>query len=87
MGVAAGDWVKLENHIGRCKARVESTFAVKRGIIHIDHAWWFPEKDPERFFDLFDLAVNNLIDWGCGKSGFGANYKCTVCKVGKWEEE
>ena len=87
MGVAAGDWVKLENHIGRCKARVESTFAVKRGIIHIDHAWWFPEKDPERFFDLFDLAVNNLIDWGCGKSGFGANYKCTVCKVSKWEEE
>ncbi|MCL2826563.1 MAG: molybdopterin-dependent oxidoreductase, partial [Eggerthellaceae bacterium] len=86
MGVKEGDWVKLENHIGRCKARVESTYAVKKGIIHIDHGWWLPEADPEKFFDLFDVAVNNLIDWGCGKSGFGANYKCTVCNVTKWEE-
>jgi anaerobic selenocysteine-containing dehydrogenase len=87
IGLASGTWVKVENHIGRCKARVESSYAVKKGIPHIDHGWWLPEKDPENLFDVLDVAVNNLIDWGCGKSGFGANYKCTVCKISKWEEE
>ncbi|MCL2826488.1 MAG: dehydrogenase, partial [Eggerthellaceae bacterium] len=82
-----GDWVKVENHIGRCKARVESTPAVKRGILQIDHGWWLPEAERENLFDIFDVAVNNLIEWGCGKSGFGANYKCTLCKVSKWEED
>ena len=86
IGLKHGDWAKLENHVGACKARIDSTPIVRRGILHIDHGWWFPEADRENLFDIFDVSVNNLLEWGCGKSGFGSNYKCTVCKVSRWEE-
>ena len=86
MGVSNGEWIKVYNHIGRCKARVEETLGVREGIIHIDHGWWLPEAEPEKLFDIFEVNVNQLLEWGCGKSGFGANFKCTVCNVTKWED-
>jgi anaerobic selenocysteine-containing dehydrogenase len=81
LGIADGAWVKVENHVGSCKARAQSTPVVDKRLLHIDHGWWLPEADPENLFDIFDVAVNNLIEWGCGKSGCGANYKCTICKL------
>ena len=86
MGVSDGEWVRVENHVGHCKARAKGTYAVREGIIHIDHGWWLPEADPEKLYDIFEVNVNQLLEWGCGKSGFGANFKCTVCQVTKWED-
>jgi anaerobic selenocysteine-containing dehydrogenase len=86
LGIADGEWVKVENHLGHCKARVQATPVVRKEIIHIDHGWWLPEADPEALFDIFAVSVNNLIEWGCGSSGFGANYKCTVCKVSRLDQ-
>ena len=86
LGISHGEWVKVENHVGSCKAKVESAPGVREKILHIDHGWWLPEADPENFYDIFEVNVNNLLEWGCGKSGFGSNYKCTVCKITKWED-
>ena len=85
-GVKEGDWVWLENHMGRCKRRVEETEALGERIISTDHAWWFPEGDPENLYDVMDLNVNNLLDYNPGKAGFGNNYKTMLCKVYKAEE-
>ena len=51
-----------------------------------DHGWWFPEGDPEKFYDVFDLNINNTLPWIPGKSGFGSNYKSSICKIYKVEE-
>ena len=36
--------------------------------------------------DVFDLNINNTLPWIPGKSGFGSNYKSSICKIYKVEE-
>ena len=35
---------------------------------------------------MFDLNINNTLPWIPGKSGFGSNYKSSICKIYKVEE-
>ncbi|CBL03633.1 Anaerobic dehydrogenases, typically selenocysteine-containing [Gordonibacter pamelaeae 7-10-1-b] len=96
-GVKDGDWVWLENQHGRCKRQVRETPIVNERTVSTDHAWWRPEAPcelDEGLYDLWDLTVENLLPYDCGTSGFGANYKNTICKmypVGKenrqWEQK
>lgn len=86
MGVADGEWVWVENLLGRAKRKVECTPVYDERIIGTDHGWWLPEEDPENLYDVFDMNINNLVPWISGKSGFGANYKTTLVKVYKVEE-
>jgi anaerobic selenocysteine-containing dehydrogenase len=87
-GVGEGDWVWIENPRGRAKRKVSIVEFFDPRIIACDHGWWYPEGDPEKFYDVFDLNINNLVPWGQqGKCGFGANYKTTLCKIYKVEED
>ena len=86
LGVADGDWVWVENMLGRAKRRVKETPIFDPRIVAADHGWWNPEGDPENLYDIGDLCINNLIPWGNGKSGFGGNYKTNLCKVYKMKE-
>ncbi|GAA6487908.1 molybdopterin-dependent oxidoreductase [Gordonibacter urolithinfaciens] len=83
-GVKDGDWVWLENQHGRCKRQVCETPIVNEHTVSTDHAWWRPEAPcelDEGLYDLWDLTVENLLPYDCGTSGFGANYKNTICKM------
>ncbi len=83
-GVHNGDWVWIENQHGRCKRVVQETPIVNEHTISTDHAWWHPEAPCELedgLYDLWDLTVENLLPYDCGKSGFGANYKNTICTL------
>lgn len=87
-GFVEGDWVWMENPLGRAKRKVRIVELFDPRIVACDHGWWLPEGDPEKFYDVFDLNCNNLVPWGQqGKSGFGANYKTTLCKLYKVEED
>ena len=55
-------------------------------IVACDHAWWRPEGDPEKFFDVFEYNINNLMIYDPGKSGFGSNYKTSICRLYKLED-
>jgi anaerobic selenocysteine-containing dehydrogenase len=83
LGIADGDWVWVENHLGRAKRRVQATPVLGERIVACDHAWWYPEGDPEKLFGLMDVAINELFPWEPGHSGFGANYKNTLCRIYK----
>jgi anaerobic selenocysteine-containing dehydrogenase len=85
-GLKDGDWVWIENIRGRAKMRAKATKVLDPRICASDHGWWLPEGDPEKFFDVFDLNINNLVPFSPGKSGFGSNYKTTLCKLYKVEE-
>ena len=83
-GVKDGAWVWVENHRGRCKRVVKETPIVNERTASTDHAWWHPEAPGELeagLYDLWDLTVENLLPYDCGKTGFGANYKNTICKI------
>jgi anaerobic selenocysteine-containing dehydrogenase len=86
LGLADGDWVWLENHLGRAKRRVLATPVIDERMVASDHAWWYPEGDPEKLYDVFDLNINELMPWSPGKSGFGANYKNSLCRIYRVKE-
>ena len=86
-GIKDGDWVWMEGPMGRAKRKAKLTPIMDRRIVSCDHGWWFPEGDPEKFYDVFDLTrYLRVIPWIPGKSGFGSNYKSFICKVYKVEE-
>ena len=86
-GVRDGAWIWVENSRGaRFKQKVKETIEVMPGRVHAEHGWWFPEGDPEKFFDVFEYNINNLMVYSPGKSGFGSNYKTSICRLYKLED-
>lgn len=85
-GIKDGDWVWMEGPMGRAKRKAKLTPQMGRRMVSCDHGWWFPEGDPEKFYDVFDLNINNTLPWIPGKSGFGSNYKSSICKIYKVQE-
>ena len=86
-GVIEGDWVWVENHIGRCQRKVTIVPTVPQGTMSTDHGWWRPEAGPDNDYNVDELNVNNLIVHNPGDSGFGANYKAMICTIYKLEED
>lgn len=76
----------MEGPMGRAKRKAKLTPQMDRRMVSCDHGWWFPEGDPEKFYDVFDLNINNTLPWIPGKSGFGSNYKSSICKIYKVKE-
>lgn len=87
-GIKDGDWVYTENQFGRAKLKAFVTKTIDPRVVSADHAWWFPERDPEdgTLYGAFESNINALMDYKCGKSGFGACYKCMICKIYKAED-
>lgn len=85
-GLRDGEWVWVENQFGRAKRKAVATPVIDPRMCSTDHAWWLPEGDPESFYDVFDLNINNLVQWSPGKSGFGSNYKTALCKIYRIQE-
>jgi anaerobic selenocysteine-containing dehydrogenase len=87
-GIKEGDWVWIENQRGRAQRKATLTPIIDPRVVNTDHAWWFPEKEgaePE-LFGLWDVAINQLVPFLPGKSGFGGNYKSLLCKIYKVKE-
>jgi anaerobic selenocysteine-containing dehydrogenase len=87
-GIKEGDWVWIENQRGRARRKATLTPIIDPRVVNTDHAWWFPEKkgaEPE-LFGLWDVAINQLVPFLPGKSGFGGNYKSLLCKIYKVKE-
>ena len=91
-GVSDGDWVWIENQRGRCKRVVVVTPTIDPRYVSTDHGWWLPEEKgamDDGLFGMWDVDCNNLLEWKCGKAGFGSNYKtmlCTIYKVVEGDE-
>lgn len=88
LGIEEGDWVWIENQRGRCRQRVKFFEGMDSNLVMAEHGWWFPEADPERLYNTFDSNINNLTSQcDVGRSGVGAPYKSTLCKVYKCTDE
>ena len=84
IGVSDGQWVKVSNQFGSCVLKAKITPIVKEGVVHAQHAWWFPEQDGEEpnLFGVFDSNINNLTVQGVtGPTLYGAPYANQICKI------
>ncbi|MGV8082830.1 MAG: molybdopterin-dependent oxidoreductase [Coriobacteriia bacterium] len=87
-GIEDGDWCWVESSLGRVKLKAKLTVGIDPRVANADHAWWYPERDPERLYDVFDVNVNVLEPAGhFGRNGMGSNSKAMICKVYKAEDE
>lgn len=83
-GLRNGDWCWVENDRGRCKRVVKVTPSVNPKVVSADHGWWLPEEKgamDDGLFGMWDVDVNSLLRCRPGKSGLGANYKTTICRI------
>ncbi|NTW28865.1 MAG: molybdopterin-dependent oxidoreductase [Coriobacteriia bacterium] len=88
-GFRDGDWVWVENKIGRIKHRAKLTPIVLSGMANVNSGWWFPEMDPHEdpMYGVWDVNPNLLSELGQqGPTGFGADVKALLCKIYKCEE-
>lgn len=87
LGIKDEDWVRIENAHGSCRQKARLVDTIHPQVVAADHAWWFPEGDPEDLFGMFDVNINQLIPAGeCGDTGFGAPYKSSLCAISRIEE-
>ena len=89
-GVRDGAWIWVENSRGaRFKQKVKETIEVMPGRVHAEHGWWFPEQDgaEPNLYGFRQSNINQLLANKPGTTGFGADLKCTLCKVYRCKEE
>lgn len=86
-GIEEGNWVRVETVFGSCVQKARLTEEVNEKMIHLEHAWWYPEQDGEapNLFGVWKSNVNSLMPHeSVGVTGYGAPYKngiCSICKV------
>jgi len=91
--IGDGEWVCIENWLGKCKYKAKVTRVVPRWMVMATHGWWFPEEKGEKphLFGTWKSNVNQLFPMGYqGKDGLGTPLKhmlCQVYKVGGGEDE
>ncbi|MCC6890558.1 MAG: molybdopterin-dependent oxidoreductase [Hyphomicrobiales bacterium] len=86
-GIENGEWVYLENDLGRVKRKAAITLKVKPGHVHTMHGWWLPEREgaAPSLYGYADYQINRLIPGPqCSRSGFGGGqYRTTLCRLRK----
>lgn len=83
-GIADGDWVKVENQFGSAIQRANVNETVDPRVVHVEHAWWYPEQDGEapNLYGNFKSNANELVPHeSIGILGYGAPYKNMVCNI------
>ena len=87
-GIEQDDWVYIETYVDRIKQRANLTEAIKPGMIHVEHDWWFPEREAtDDLHGAFDSNCNVLFenngpyDPAVGTDNFGG-----LCKVYKADD-
>ncbi len=89
LGISSGEWVWVENWMGRARFKAKVTLVVPRWMVMATHGWWFPEKkgaEPS-LHGVWESNINQLIPMGAqGKDGLGSPIKHSLCKVYKATE-
>ncbi len=91
-GIEEGDWVRVETMFGKCVQKAHLSEEVNDKMIHLEHAWWYPEQDGEapNLYGVWKSNVNNIMPHeSTGVTGYGAPYKngiCSICKVDSLED-
>jgi len=83
LGIKDKDWVWIESLRGKIKQRAKLTPGMHPKVVHAQHGWWFPEKDPPHY-GLKEHNANMLLPHEPNDPIFGSEpWKGFLCKVYK----
>ncbi len=88
--IGDGEWVWVENWMGRARFRAKLTLVVPTWMVMATHAWWMPEKDgaEPNLYGTWEHNINLLMPMGeQGKDGLGAPIKHSLCRIYKVSEK
>jgi anaerobic selenocysteine-containing dehydrogenase len=87
LGIRDGDWVYIENDLGRVRRKARLSLTVHRRMINTVHGWWMPEENgaEPHLFGVWEYQINQLIPGPQDSdSGFGGGqYKTTLVRLSK----
>jgi len=89
-GIGNGEWMWIENWMGRARYKAKLTPVVPEWMIMASHGWWFPEKEAAEpsLYGVWESNINQLIPMNHhGKDGQGAPIKHSMCKIYKCSPE
>jgi anaerobic selenocysteine-containing dehydrogenase len=89
-GIGNGEWIWIENWMGRARYKAKLTPVVPEWMIMAAHGWWFPEKKAAEpsLYGMWESNINQLIPMNeQGKDGMGAPIKHSMCRVYKCSPE
>lgn len=86
-----GEWIYLENDMGKVKRKVKVSLRVHPKMVHTQHSWWMPElkgSEPD-LFGVWDYQINQIVPGPQDStSGFGGGqYKTTLVKLTKINQQ
>ena len=85
-GIQDGDWVTIENWLGKCQMKCWVTPSILEGVVHCEHGWWYPEQEgaEPNLYGVWKSNINMLLPHFCtNRLGFGSVHKCMMCKIYK----
>ena len=86
LGIGNGEWVWVENWMGRSRHRAKVTPVVPQWMVMVPHGWWFPEKKGSEpsLYGVWESNISQLLPMGAqGEDGLGSPIKHSLCKVYK----
>jgi anaerobic selenocysteine-containing dehydrogenase len=86
LGIGGGEWVWVENWLGRSRHKAKVTPIVPRWMVMVPHGWWFAEKPGAKpsLHGAFESNIGQLFSMGQqGKDGLGSPIKHSLCRVYK----
>ncbi len=58
LGIQQGDWVWIENDLGRVRQVADLYYGIGRKVANANHTWWYPELcGPKHGFDLSNINM------------------------------
>jgi anaerobic selenocysteine-containing dehydrogenase len=90
-GVYDGEWIYLENEMGRVRRKVKFSLTVHPKMINTMHGWWKPEEEgaEPNLFGVWKYQINQIIPGPQDSvAGFGGGrYKTTLVRLAKIPSE
>ena len=88
-GIVDGQWAWIENDHGRFRQIARVSKRIREGMVHCEHAWWFPEQEAAEpsLFGVFDSNANNVtVLFETGEGALGSSIKSNICRVYPYKE-
>ncbi len=90
LGIRDGAWVWIETPWGKCTQKAHVTKTTLPGVVHAEHAWWFPEQEAEEphLYGHGESNINTAMPHHViGKLGICNTFKSQICKVYRNDEK
>jgi len=87
-GIEDGDWVYIESPRGRITQKAKLSDDMKKGVVNCQIGWWFPERENDTTYGLFEVNANVLTSMQAPYDPAMGTYQLRglLCRIWKNED-